>query len=57
MDRWQQIRSFVAVVDCGSFHGAADLLGVTPPVVSRRVAALEMRLGIRLLQRTTRRVV
>ncbi|WP_348253279.1 LysR family transcriptional regulator, partial [Salmonella enterica] len=35
---------------------AAQQLGVTPPAVSRRLAALEARLGVRLLNRTTRRV-
>jgi len=45
---------FVRVVDCGSLAATAQELGVTPPAVSRRLAALEHRLGIRLLNRTTR---
>jgi DNA-binding transcriptional LysR family regulator len=39
-----------------SLAAAAQALGVTPPAVSRRLAALEQRLGVRLLHRTTRRV-
>jgi DNA-binding transcriptional ArsR family regulator len=39
-----------------SLAAAAQALGVTPPAVSRRLAALEQRLGVRLLNRTTRRV-
>ena len=45
---------FVAVVDEGSFAGAARKLNVSPPVVTRAVGDLEERLGLRLLTRTTR---
>lgn len=45
---------FVRLVDCGSLAATAQELGVTPPAVSRRLAALETRLGVRLLNRTTR---
>jgi LysR family transcriptional activator of dmlA len=45
---------FVRLVQCGSLTATAQELGVTPPAVSRRLAALERRLGIRLLNRTTR---
>jgi DNA-binding transcriptional LysR family regulator len=55
MDRFQQMASFVAVVDAGSFVAAADALGLSKAAVSRHVAELEQRLGTRLLQRTTRR--
>lgn len=48
--------TFTRVVDAGSFSGAARLLGVPTSTVSRRVARLEARLGVRLLQRTTRRL-
>ncbi|MEQ0777498.1 LysR family transcriptional regulator [Paraburkholderia tropica] len=48
--------AFVAVVDCGSFAGAARELGVPRSTVSARVAALEARLGVRLLRRSTRRL-
>lgn len=46
----------VAVQDHGSLSAAALSLDVAPPVVSKRLAALEARLGQRLFQRTTRRV-
>ena len=39
-----------------SLAAAAQIIGVTPPAVSRRLAALEKRLGVRLLNRTTRRL-
>ncbi|TCU19318.1 LysR family transcriptional regulator [Rhizobium sullae] len=45
---------FARVVEAGSFTGAARLLGMPKTTVSRRIAALERELGIRLLQRTTR---
>lgn len=47
---------FVKVVEKGGFTSAAAALGVSQPVVSRAVTALERRLGVRLLQRTTRRI-
>jgi DNA-binding transcriptional LysR family regulator len=47
---------FVKVVDAGSFSAAARLLGVPTSTVSTRVARLERRLGVTLLQRTTRRL-
>jgi DNA-binding transcriptional LysR family regulator len=56
MDHLQQMRAFAAVADVGSFVGAADALDLSKPVVTRLIAALEKRLGVRLLQRTTRRV-
>ena len=46
--------AFVESVDAGSFSGAARSLGTTPSAISKRVAKLEDRLGVRLLQRTTR---
>ncbi|SKB88470.1 LysR family transcriptional regulator [Luteibacter sp. 22Crub2.1] len=51
-----QLLTFLAVVDTGSFTAAARRLERDASVVSRRVAALEARLGIRLLERSTRRV-
>jgi DNA-binding transcriptional LysR family regulator len=52
----QQINSFLAVVRAGSFVGAADATGFSKAAVSRHVAELEERLGVRLLHRTTRRL-
>ncbi len=47
---------FLAVVNARGFTAAAQQLNTTPAAVSRRIKALEERLGIRLLQRTTRQV-
>ena len=54
MDRLQAMTAFVAVVDGGGFAPAARKLKLSPPVVTRAVAELEARLGVRLLTRTTR---
>lgn len=56
MDRFQEMRAFVAVVDAGSFVRAADALDLSKTAVSRLVGDLETRLGTRLLQRTTRKL-
>jgi len=56
MDRFQEMASFVAVVDAGSFIGAADASGLSKAAVSRHLNDLEHRLGVRLLHRTTRRL-
>jgi DNA-binding transcriptional LysR family regulator len=56
MDGFRQIQSFVEVATRGGLSAAARLEGVTPAVVGRRLDALERRLGVRLLIRTTRRV-
>lgn len=48
--------SFVRVVECGSFSAAARLQGSTASALSRQIAALEQALGLRLLERTTRRL-
>jgi len=48
---------FAAVVEAGSLSGAARTLGVSPAMVSKRLSALERRLGAQLIQRTTRRLV
>lgn len=55
MNRLDQLESFVAVVDGRSFSKAGDKLGMAKSMVSRRVSELEKRLGVQLLQRTTRR--
>jgi DNA-binding transcriptional LysR family regulator len=56
MDRLSEMEAFVRVVDLGGFTDAARKLGVSKSAVSKHVAALEARLGARLLNRTTRRV-
>lgn len=56
MDKFQEMRTFVAVVDAGSFVGAAEALNLSKTAVSRLVADLEARLGVRLLHRTTRKL-
>jgi len=50
------MQTFVAIVDAGSLTGAADALGKALPTVVRSLAVLEGELGVRLLQRTTRRM-
>lgn len=54
MDRFHQLRVFVAVAEAGGFARAAARLRASPPSVTRAVAALEQRLGAQLLVRTTR---
>ena len=56
MDRLDAMQAFVAVADLRGFAPAARRLGLSPSAVTRLVAALEDRLGARLLQRTTRSV-
>jgi DNA-binding transcriptional LysR family regulator len=56
MDRLKQMESFVAVAGKGSLTAAAAAEGVAPAVVGRRIDALEERLGVKLLRRTTRRI-
>ncbi len=54
MDRLQAMAAFVQVVENGSFSGAARLLGIGQPAVSKTIAQLEDRLQVRLLIRSTR---
>src|ERR1700710_183359 len=56
MDKLKQMESFVAVAHRGSLTAAAQAEGVAPAIISRRLDALEARLGVKLLARTTRRV-
>ncbi len=56
MNQLRALRVFDKVVADGSFAAAARALDLTPPVVTRLVAELESHLGVRLLNRTTRRV-
>lgn len=55
MDRLQAMQVFVTVVNEGSFVQAAEKLGVSPQLVSKSLSQLEEHLGVRLLNRTTRR--
>lgn len=52
----EELEVFVAVVEAGGFSAAAKRLEATPAAVSRRIKGLEQRLGVRLLQRTTRKI-
>jgi DNA-binding transcriptional LysR family regulator len=56
MDRLKQIEAFVSAATRGSLSAAARAEGVTPAIIGRRLDALEARLGVRLLLRTTRKL-
>lgn len=56
MDRIDTMRAFVTVVNEGTFTRAAERLDTSPQLVSKYVAQLETHLGVRLLNRTTRRL-
>ncbi|MEQ8604401.1 MAG: LysR family transcriptional regulator [Marivibrio sp.] len=56
MDRSTEMAVFAKVVEEGSFSAAARVLKLTPSAVSKQIARLEDRLGVRLLNRTTRRL-
>lgn len=56
MDRILQMEVFAAINDCGSFVQAADRLRMSPPAVTRTMNALEERLGVQLLTRSTRQL-
>lgn len=56
-DRFQELMVFVRAADTGSFSATARDLGLSQPSVSRIVSELEARLGIKLLLRSTRRIV
>ncbi len=56
MDAFSDLALFALINRLGNMAAAAQELGVTPPVVSRRLASLERRLGVRLMNRTTRRI-
>ncbi|KQP15075.1 LysR family transcriptional regulator [Pseudorhodoferax sp. Leaf267] len=56
MDGFSDLAFFAQVARCANLTEAAQQLGITPPAVSKRLAGIERRLGVRLLQRTTRRV-
>ncbi|MHB1084810.1 MAG: LysR family transcriptional regulator [Thiobacillus sp.] len=55
MDKFAHMQIFVGIVEAGSISGAAERLGLPKSAVSRRLAELEARLGVSLIQRTTRK--
>ncbi|WP_043285733.1 LysR family transcriptional regulator [Paraburkholderia oxyphila] len=57
MDRLTSMQAFVITADAGSFSEAARRLAMSPSMVTKHVEALEHRLGVRLLHRSTRRLV
>ena len=57
MGHFRQISTFVEVAARGSLSAAARAEGIAPAMIGRRLDALEARLGVKLLQRTTRRLV
>jgi len=56
MDRLDELDVFLAILDSGSLAGAGRKLRRSPPAVTRTLAALEERIGTRLVERTTRRL-
>jgi len=56
MNGFSDVAFFSLLIKHGSMAAAAQQLGVTPPAVSKRLAAIERRLGVRLLHRTTRQI-
>ncbi len=56
MDQLKQIEAFVNSATRGSLSAAANIEGITPAVIGRRLDALETRLGVKLLLRTTRKL-
>lgn len=56
MDQFKQISTFVEVVARGNLSAAARVEGIAPAMIGRRLDALEERLGVKLLQRTTRKI-
>jgi len=56
MDRLKQLETFVGVATRGSLTATAGAEGVAPAIIGRRLDALEKRLGVKLLVRTTRRI-
>jgi DNA-binding transcriptional LysR family regulator len=56
MDRFHELRAFIAVAEAGGFAKAAINTNSSPPAITRAVAGLEDRLGVRLFNRTTRTV-
>src|SRR5690606_21699603 len=57
MGRYTEMRSFVLIAEKGSFAAAAQADSVTPVIMGRRLTALERRLGVQLMHRSTRGLV
>lgn len=55
-DLFSGVTTFVALADAGSFHAAAARLGVSTAAVSKAIASLEKSLGVRLVERSSRRM-
>ena len=56
MNKFEELEAFVSVVDHLGFSAASERSGVAKSVLSRRVSDLEKRLGVQLMQRTTRKL-
>jgi DNA-binding transcriptional LysR family regulator len=56
MDQLAEMRVFVHAIERGTFAGAASAMGLTPSAVSKLISRLEARLGVRLVNRTTRKL-
>src|ERR1700727_3611797 len=56
MDRLDELTTFLAIFEAGSLISAARRLRRSPPAVTRALSALEDRIGLRLFERTTRRL-
>ncbi len=56
MDKFKQLESFVSIANRGSLTAAATVEGVAPAIMGRRLDALEQRLGVKLMQRSTRKL-
>jgi transcriptional regulator, LysR family len=52
IDRIELMQTFIRIVESGSLSAAAAQLGTTQPTISRRLQALEQRLGLKLILRT-----
>jgi DNA-binding transcriptional LysR family regulator len=54
---WNDVRTFLAVTECGSLNAAARLLGMTQPTISRRMEEFEYRLRTKLFERNPRGII
>ena len=56
MDRFENLKTFIKVVDFGTISAAAERMGIAKSAVSRRISELEQHLGVQLFRRTTRQL-